>query len=275
MSSLTLSLSGNSSILSANYFPPIELNDGEYICGLIDLQTFNTIPNVDINNNRFHFGYGNGYPKPFSEKHMVNGINNNHLTDIDFEKTTLNNIDVQIVKCGVLYYDLSVIKIPVGSYEIEDIYTFLKNTLRKDSVKFELRVNKNTLKCEVLCSQPIDFSRKNTIGSLLGFSERVLEPNIVHESDMSVNVFRVNALRLECNITSGAYINNTPAHTIHEFCPTVPPGYKIIEVPRNVIYLPVAVRTIHTLTIKIVDQNDQIVNFCGETITIRIHIKKR
>lgn len=255
MSSLTLSLSGNSSILTANYFPPIDLNDGQYVCGLIDLQTFNTIPNVDINNNRFHWGYD---------------IGEKHANDIHQEL----NIDNKVLNSDLLYHQLNEIEIPVGSYEIGDICKFLQTSLDKNSVKFELRVNKNTLKCEVLCSQPIDFSMQNTIGSLLGFSARILDANVVHESDMSVNIFRVNALRLECNITTGAYINNTPAHTIHEFSPTVPPGYKIIEVPRNVIYLPVAVRTIHTLTVRIVDQDSQLVNFCGETITIRIHIKK-
>lgn len=273
MSSLTLSLSGNSSILSANYFPPIELKDGEYVCGLIDLQTFNTIPNIDINNNRFHFGPGEGEAVPFAMETPGDGIEYN-IPTIENEKTMLNNISITAVKCGSLYYDLSEIEIPIGSYEIDDICKFLKKRLEKDSIKFDLRVNKNTLKCEVLCSQPIDFSGPNSIGSLLGFSARILAPNVVHESDVSVNIFRVNAIRLECSITTGAYINNTPAHTIHEFCPTVPPGYKIIEVPRNVIYLPVAVRTIHTLTVKIVDQNNQLVNFCGETITIRIHIKK-
>lgn len=275
MSSFTLSLSGNSSILTTSYFPPIDLTDGEYVCGLIDLQTFNAIPNVDINNNRFHFAHGTGQSLPFVGENSISETGNQHLTDVEYEKIILNNIEVPIVKFGSIYYDSKEIEIPVGSYEINDICQFLKIALEKDSIKFELRVNKNTLKCEVICSQPIDFSGKNSIGSLLGFSARILKPNVVHESDIPVNIFRVNALRLECNITTGAYINNMLAHTIHEFYPDVPPGYKIIEVPRNVIYLPVAVKTIHTLTIKIVDQNNQLVNFCGETITIRIHIRKQ
>lgn len=55
MSSYTLSLSGNKSIISADYFPPIILN-GSYECGLVELQTFNSIPNIDHTNNRFHYG---------------------------------------------------------------------------------------------------------------------------------------------------------------------------------------------------------------------------
>ena len=61
---------------------------------------------------------------------------------------------------------------------------------------------------------------------------------------------------------------------IHEFFPVVPPRYKIIEVLSQVIYLPVTVKSIDHLQIRIVDQDGRLVNFRGEVITIRLHIKK-
>lgn len=57
MASITLTLTGNSSQLQTQYFPSIDLSDGNYVCGLIDFQTFNSIPNVDETNNLFYFGY--------------------------------------------------------------------------------------------------------------------------------------------------------------------------------------------------------------------------
>ena len=54
--SITLALSGNSSVLSANYYcAPIDLSD-EYECSLIDFHSYNSIPNVDYDNNLFHIG---------------------------------------------------------------------------------------------------------------------------------------------------------------------------------------------------------------------------
>ncbi|XP_065368788.1 uncharacterized protein LOC135961222 [Calliphora vicina] len=53
--SITLTLNGNSSILTANYFPPIALEE-DYECSLIDFHTYNSIPNVDEDNNLFHIG---------------------------------------------------------------------------------------------------------------------------------------------------------------------------------------------------------------------------
>ena len=75
--SLTLTLTGNTSDLIVEYFPPIDLST-DYICGLIDFHTYNSIPNIDQRNNLIHVG------------------------------------------------DL-IVKIPDGSYEIDDIISILQN----------------------------------------------------------------------------------------------------------------------------------------------------
>lgn len=221
--SLTLTFSGNESLLTADYFPPLELNTN-YVCGLVDIQTFNSIPNVDKENNQFHIG--------------------NHTLEI-----------------------------PVGSYEIDDIERFIQNTLKDSAIVVVIKANKNTLKSEVKASEPVYFNRDRSIGSLLGFSNKQLEPHTLYASDLPVNINKVNAIRVECSIISGSYINGRQVHTIHEFAPTVPPGYKIVEVPSNVIYLPVNVRQIGSITLKIVDQDGDPVNFRGENITVRLHLK--
>jgi len=52
----------------------------------------------------------------------------------------------------------------------------------------------------------------------------------------------------------------------------VPPGYRIIQTP-NVIYLPVKVKRIETLKLRIIDQNNDLVDFRGEEIVVRLHLK--
>ncbi|KYQ54019.1 hypothetical protein ALC60_05785 [Trachymyrmex zeteki] len=54
--SLTLTLSGKNSVLAANYFPAIDLSDGDYEFGLMIFETYHTIPNVNESNNKFYFG---------------------------------------------------------------------------------------------------------------------------------------------------------------------------------------------------------------------------
>lgn len=232
--SITLTLNGNSSLLTSQYFPPIDLK-GNYVCGLVDFQTYNSIPNVDIDNNKFHIGK-------------------------------------------------KIITIPVGSYEIEDIEKYIRRALGiDDNIKssdsadrktFDLKANNNTLKCEIYSDVgDIDFTKERSICKLLGFSKRILDNKKLHISDLYVDINRVNTIRVECNIIGGTYINNQQAHILHEFSIKVSPGYKIIEVPLNVIYLPLNVERLTSLILKLTDQDGNLLNFRGENITTRLHLK--
>lgn len=225
--SRTLSLCGNSSILTIDYFPPIDLN-GEYECGLVDFITYNSIPNIDETNNLLHFG----------------------------EK---------------------VYTLPTGSYELNDISDFMESALlseKQTDQYLSIIGNNNTLSTEITGSKIIDFSKERSIGSLLGFKKRILDPDVTHYSDNIVNISKVDIIRLECNIISGSYFNDKPTHTIYEFSPDVDPGYKINQCPINVIYLPLNTQQINTLVVKIIDQKGDLINFRGENINIRLHLRK-
>ena len=53
--SLTLTLIGTTSILTASYFPVLDLSNGEYELGLANFETYNAISNVTSTNNNFYF----------------------------------------------------------------------------------------------------------------------------------------------------------------------------------------------------------------------------
>jgi len=139
-----------------------------------------------------------------------------------------------------------------------------------------LRGNDNTMRSEIKCAYRIDFSKPNNIGSLLGFSpSRVLQPNRWYASDKPVSIIAVNTIRVECNLTTGAYVNGRSAHAIHEFAPNVPPGYKVSEIPTQIIYLPVIARLVTDISLRVVDQDGRLIDFRGEEITIRLHVRRR
>lgn len=224
--SVTLTLNGDSSLLIANYFPPIEL-DQNYVCGLISLDTYHSIPNVDVQNNLFHIG----------------------------------NYEIEI---------------PVGSYEFADIADYITEKYNKLNNKGYLNIyaNYNTLQtCIESSVDRIYFDKDRTIGSLLGFSKRVLEPNEEYSSDKTIDITKINTIIVECNIVTGSYINNISAHTLHQFSLNVSPGFKITESPVNVIYLPVNTTSLNTIVVKLVDQDGNLINFRGEKISIRLHLK--
>ena len=81
-------------MLTVNYFPRIDLSNGQYELGLADLETFHTIPNIDSSNDKFYF--------------VVNyGTENNTIADTTHECIT----------------------IPHGSYELDAIAEYLKQRL--------------------------------------------------------------------------------------------------------------------------------------------------
>lgn len=224
-----LCLSGKSNVISCDYFPPINLSEGDWEIGLIDLTTYNSIPNVETGvNNLLHFGNG----KP--------------------------------------------IELPTGSYEIDDIARLVEKRVKKPD-ELIIKANNNTLKCEIYTTKEIDLTKEFTIGPLLGFDSKKLAPekDKWHVSDHSVNILRVNVIRIECNIVRGSFDNGNESHVIHEFYPTVEPGYKIVEKPSNVIYLPIHIKQIHNITLSIKDQEGRPINLRGETVNLRLHLRKK
>lgn len=281
MSSFTLTLNGNSSELSANYYPPIELDrDAEYVCGLVDFQTYMSVPNIGEGNNKFC------YTAAFLCELQANDtlapsslIRHAKLVDIQIGEEDIVSAVVErpgenpIVR--VLYRIC--LKIPTGSYELDDLARYLNSALEESANggRIILTYNKNTLKCTMRSTEDILFdSKHSTIGTLLGFADGIYEGNQTHTSNFVIKITPINVIRLETNITTGAYSNDKLVRTLHEFYPLADVGYKIVEVPKNVIYLPVAVRSIHNFVVRIVDQECNLIDFRGENITLRVHIKR-
>lgn len=226
--SFTLSLSGNTASLYADFHPAIYLNpNSSYVVGLTNFETFNAIPNIDTSNNKLFFGKDNDF-----------------------------------------------ITIPPGSYEIKDINEYLQNEFQKRHIAFHLYANNNTLKSIIKSTIDITF-KEGTIGSILGFKNGVVKGDgFPKTSENTAEIIKVNSLCIDCSIAEGSYLNGKPVHIIHQFFPNVSPGYKIIESPQNIIYFPVTVNTIDKITVNIIDQDLNLVDFRNETITVRLHIKE-
>lgn len=90
---------------------------------------------------------------------------------------------------------------------------------------------------------------------------------------MLIEVSKVNILRIDCNVSNSSFLNSSRDHIIHEFSHNVGVGYKIIERPINIIYHPIATQSIPNLTLKVLDENNKLINFRNEKIIIRVHIR--
>lgn len=220
--SFTFTLSGCSSTLQSQFFPPLCLH-GEWEVGLLNLETYNSIPN--IKNGDF----------------LVDGMD-------------------------------QFIEVPIGAYELKDLEEFINKSAGSSVI--QIHGNRNTLKTEITCTKWIKVN--DELATLLGFEgEQIFQVGTINSSTKPANITKVNVIRVDCNIAKDSYLNGKPTHTIFEFAPRVPPGFRIIEVPQTVIYNAINTSQLDTLKLNVVDQNDHTVDFRGETLTIRVHIRKK
>lgn len=169
------------------------------------------------------------------------------------------------------------LEIPVGSYELKDLIEIITSTVNRQDEEAVMTItsNKNTAKVVIGTNRRINFGVENSVGPVLGFNKKILDADDLHHSDEEVRILKINSVCVDCNIATGSYLNSKPVHIIHQFFPTVPYGYKIVESPQNILYYPVSIKTINNLTVKVVDQSGELIDFRGEEITIRLHLRRK
>lgn len=278
----TITLNGNASDLSCNFFPPLEVSRNANIC-LLGLQTNNSIPNINDNCNQIGIVRKNDQKLIRNQTSQLELNKNIEICLLENQPNKSNSeLNTECKRKNIERYsnnnnELIEVKenytLPTGSYELEEIEAIIKHILPDNIKTFELKANNNTLKCEMLCSEAIDFSTSNSIGKLLGFKSKIYEADIKHQSEMLVNISKVNCIYIESNVAAGSFNNGKQCHSIHEFFLNVPPGYKIIEIPKHLVFYSLNCTTISHLNITLKDEYGELIDFRGEPISIRLLIK--
>lgn len=186
-------------------------------------------------------------------------------------------MNIKSINNTLCYYSdddiITTLTVPIGAYEFQDLSNYLNKVFHSIGISFNLSVNKNTLKSTIKSSKKILFSHDG-LHTVLGFKPQTLEANKLHESESVINITEINLIRIECNIVTNYFVNGVRSHILHEFPLQADSGHKIIEIPRNTIYLPIVTKQLNTIQLLIKDQNNNLIDFNGEIITCRIHIKR-
>ena len=234
-------VSGNQSSFNTLFNPKIELDTKKvYEIALVNLETYYSFPNIDDSNNIFVYSHDQGQT-------------------------------------------WTKIKIPTGSYEIDDLNQTIRFEMEKvghyDEVNQEsyinIAANSNTLKSILIIGKDyqVDFNQQNNLSKVLGFTGKKYIEGF-HESEKPVNILSINSILVNIDIIEGSYVNGKTKNTIYSFFPDVSPGFKIIESPVNLVYLPILPYTIQNLNLSITDQDENVLNLRGEKLTARFHIRE-
>ena len=119
----------------------------------------------------------------------------------------------------------------------------------------------------------VDFGWYNSINSLIEFGSKHYLSGF-HESENTVNILNINSILVNIDIISGSYVTGSTQPTIYSFFPDVYPGYKIMEIVHNQLYLPITSDTIHSITIWLTGQNGKEHNLRRENLSMRFHLRE-
>lgn len=233
-------VSGNDSQILTRFNPPLQLKESKtYEMALVNLETYNSIPNIHTGNNSFRYSPDDGanwFP----------------------------------------------IALSTGSYDIEDINNEIQRRLRlnKHKTKIIIDANRATLRATLTLARhyQVDFNVVNSINTVLGFERQIYTFDMITngytEGEHIVNIISINSILVNSDIIHGSYVNGTQQSTIYSFFPADGPGMKIIQTPKNLVYLPVTLRTINRMQTYLTDQDGRPIDFRGEHLTIRFHLRE-
>ena len=121
----------------------------------------------------------------------------------------------------------------------------------------------------------VSFDVLNSLSSVLGFKQDIVYGVGCHASEKLVNIMSVNSILVHCYIIHSSYMRGQQAPVVYNFFRNAASGQKILEAPHNLIYLPVTVDVISTLSVWLTDQDEEHVDLRGQKLTIRFHLRER
>lgn len=239
--SFQIIVSGETTRIVTKFNPPIQLDKSKsYEMALVNLETYYSFPNIDSKNNVFTYSHDSGRT----------------WTDI---------------------------LIPEGSYDVTDLNTAIQTKMKQNShhdsfndvYHITISANPNTLRSILTLKSgyQVDFTTTNSIRRVLGFNKKKYTVTYV-ESEQVVNILTINSILVNSNLIKGSFVNGSSSNTIYSFFPDVSPGYKIIENPRNLVYLPLTLEIINRLETSITDQDGNQLNLRGEQLNVRFHVRE-
>jgi len=240
-SSFFILINDRSTHIKTRFNPLIQLDKTKkYEMALVNLETYYSFPNIDESNNNFTYSPDNGQ-------------------------------------------SWHTILIPEGSYEIRDINAYVQRNMKinghydfdNGESYITITANNNTLKSilDIKHDYMVDLITPNSIRSVLGFNGRIYSEGY-NESENIVNILSVSSLNVTSDIIGSSFTNGIAKNNLYSFFPTVGPGYKIVQEPLNLIYLPVTLNTISQMETKLEDQDGKLINLRGEELSIRFHIRE-
>ena len=212
---------------------------------LIRLSVNNSVFNVNRRNNQFLYSisngqgaYGSGSPASVEPLH-------------GWAKPHVNKVIIP------------------GAYELIELAELIKEATNGNVI---IEPDKNTLKCKMEVQQGvIIFVVENSVASLLGFGKQIYSRG-KYTTNKIIDIMGFKTINIHCNIISGAKDNGKDTDILYTFYLTEPPGYMIINIPKNVFYQNVTKDRIEYIEFQIKDEHGRPIDLNGDVLSFTLHL---
>ena len=167
------------------------------------------------------------------------------------------------------------VHVPTECYELKAINVEIIRIRGNNDIT--ILPNVNTLQCVLTvvgAKCKVSFDVRNSLASVLGFKRSIYGVGR-HASENLVYIMSVNSILVHCNIIHSSYMRGTQVPVAYTSFPNAAPGQKILEAPHNLIYVPVTVDVILTLSVWLTAQHGKLLDLRGDELTIRFHLRER
>ena len=165
------------------------------------------------------------------------------------------------------------LQLETGSYSLQDINDTLQ-TLLKEPGAILLVPDTSTLKCwiEIEKGYKVHF-KSGDLSTILGFKPGILESGR-YSGQFIVNILSVSAINVSVDCVTGSYLDGIRRNILYTFFPNTMIGHKIVEAPSNLLFLPLTVKRLDSLTVTLTDQTFSKIDLRGETLCCQFIIKR-
>ena len=204
----------------------------------------------------------------------------------DFESflRTKNDLVKDDIKLVLDEYNSSFItyELEPGIYSYREIsealFYILQSEFPSSGSEILIRVDDITRKTKLVVRSgiiAIRFDEKSFFSTILGFTpDWDYKHYNQYLSQKIVNLSSTNKIHLKCDCIDGSVVNGIREPILFSFVLDKPSGYKVFSEPETIHYKKINKSVLNTITFYLEDDNNKVVDFIGETLTLTLQMIK-
>ena len=204
----------------------------------------------------------------------------------DFESFLRTQIDLveDDIKLVSDEYNSSFItyEIEPGIYSYREIsealFYILQSEYPQSGSEILIRLDDVTRKTKLIVNSgiiAIRFDEKSFFSTILGFMAGWDYKHYnQYLSQKIVNLSSTNKIHLKCDAIDGSVVNGIRQPILYSFVLDKPSGYKVFCEPETIHYKKINKSVLNTITFYLEDDNNEVVDFNGETLTFTLQMIK-